>query len=271
MEAVGPGALLFEGTRIAYGRAGLPQGPTVVFTHGAVLDHRVFQAQIAALAPTHRVIWWDLPGHGDSALPRRGFSVASAAACLRALIDQEARARVHLVGQSLGGDITQEFLFRWPERVESAALLGCLPLLEGRSLVQRLQAWVATEKLRWLPLGRFRAAVASSVGHTPAARTYAAACLERMPRAALVATWKAIGGAAHREPGHVFPCPVLLVVGDQDEVGGGIVRQQAAAWAAREPGARLEWIRGAGHIATLDAPELVNRSLTRFFTRPAAR
>ena len=37
-------------------------GPAVVFSHGFLMDHTMFDQQVAALAPEYRVITWDERG-----------------------------------------------------------------------------------------------------------------------------------------------------------------------------------------------------------------
>ena len=37
----------------------------LVLTHGAAMDHQMFDAQLPAFAD-HRLLVWDVPGHGES-------------------------------------------------------------------------------------------------------------------------------------------------------------------------------------------------------------
>ena len=55
-------------------------------------------------------------------------------------------------------------------------------------------------------------------------------------------------------------CPALLICGDKDHAGSCI--RYNKAW-HRETGIPIEWIRGAGHNANTDAPELVNELIGR--------
>jgi pimeloyl-ACP methyl ester carboxylesterase len=54
-----------EGCTLHYWLAGPKDRPLVVLTHGATMDHRMFVAQVAALAPHHRVLTWDVRGRGS--------------------------------------------------------------------------------------------------------------------------------------------------------------------------------------------------------------
>ena len=64
---------------------------------------------------------------------------------------------------------------------------------------------------------------------------------------------------ARRAPAR--PAPALVIWGEEDEVTPRPHSQQIADTI---PGARLETIPGAGHIANLDRPEAFNRLLADF-------
>ena len=45
-------------------------GPPVILAHGFLMDHEMFAPQVAALAPTYRVITWDERGFGADRVRR---------------------------------------------------------------------------------------------------------------------------------------------------------------------------------------------------------
>jgi pimeloyl-ACP methyl ester carboxylesterase len=55
-------------TQVSYADSG-GDGPAVVLSHGYLMDASMFDAQVAALAPEHRVITWDQRGHGGTPAP----------------------------------------------------------------------------------------------------------------------------------------------------------------------------------------------------------
>src|SRR4030095_3961089 len=65
----------------------------------------------------------DLRGMGRSAAPASGYSMASYAADLRALLDRLVLDRVILCGLSMGGYIAFECLRLWPDRVAALVLM----------------------------------------------------------------------------------------------------------------------------------------------------
>ncbi len=69
-----------------------------------------------------RVIAVDLPGHGESSRDPGDYSLGSLASSLRDLLDHLRVDRVHLVGHSLGGGVSMQFNYQFPDRVAAMVL-----------------------------------------------------------------------------------------------------------------------------------------------------
>ena len=104
---------------LAYREAGT--GDLVVLLHSGYVDHRVFDAQIPALAATHRVIAPDVRGHGASANATEPFRWADDLAGLLRHLDAGPAV---LVGVSMGGIIVGDTLLEHPELVRAAVVCG---------------------------------------------------------------------------------------------------------------------------------------------------
>ena len=102
-----------DGSRIAYGVSG--QGKTtLVFVHGWLGDHNIWQSQIDYFSKNYRIIWLDLAGHGHSEPGRQNFSIPAFARDVTSVLDTAGGERLILVGHSMGGPIV----------IEAAELLG---------------------------------------------------------------------------------------------------------------------------------------------------
>lgn len=69
-----------------------------------------------------RVTLFDLPGHGESDMPERGYTPAQLADRLCEVMDQLGVDRAHLVAHSFGGVVALAFAAAYPQRVKSLVL-----------------------------------------------------------------------------------------------------------------------------------------------------
>lgn len=98
-------------------------GPAIVFVHGAN-DYAGTWARVApALAGSHRIVVFDLPGHGHSAPLTGPLSMADIIRGTQAVIARET-GPVTLVGNSLGGWISLNVAHRNPSAVSHVILVN---------------------------------------------------------------------------------------------------------------------------------------------------
>ncbi|WP_394840005.1 alpha/beta hydrolase [Pendulispora rubella] len=120
----------------------LGSGPPVVMLHGLFGNLATWYFTTAAeLSKSHRVIVYDLRGHGRSARTPYGYDVATMAGDLDAVVEQVAQDDVTLVGHSYGGVIALAYALRCPHRVRKLALIEApLPPLDTGELWSRYTA-----------------------------------------------------------------------------------------------------------------------------------
>ncbi|MGW4842196.1 4,5:9,10-diseco-3-hydroxy-5,9,17-trioxoandrosta-1(10),2-diene-4-oate hydrolase [Nocardia brasiliensis] len=115
--------------KLHYHEAGVGNGPTIVLLHGGgpgASSWSNFARNIPVLAEHFHVIAVDQPGYGRSDKPTEHpqYFVHSASA-LKDLLDHlEITARVHLLGNSLGGGSAVRFALDYPERAGKLVLMG---------------------------------------------------------------------------------------------------------------------------------------------------
>ena len=101
-----------------------PKKPTLVFVHGAGLDHSPFGLQSRYFGYHGRnVLALDLPGHGRSEGPPLSTIAAMADWILRVL-DAQGMTSASIVGHSMGALVALEAANRQPKRVERIACIG---------------------------------------------------------------------------------------------------------------------------------------------------
>ena len=105
-------------------RAFDPALPSVVFVHGAGLDHTVWILQSRWFAHHgYNALALDLPGHGRSAGATR-TRIEDMAAWLRQCVDALDIEHVSLAGHSMGALVTLAAAGEMPDRITFTALLG---------------------------------------------------------------------------------------------------------------------------------------------------
>jgi pimeloyl-ACP methyl ester carboxylesterase len=130
-QAVSPPDQFFDsnGVRIRYVEQG--SGPPVVLLHGytGTLDrHWIANGFFAALAKDHRVIAFDLRGHGKSGKPHDPAMYGEQhARDVVNLLDRLEIERAHIVGYSLGAIIAGRLATLAPGRLLSVACVGHYP------------------------------------------------------------------------------------------------------------------------------------------------
>ena len=242
----GPGAAIHYETH--------GEGPAVLLTHGFGLTARMWAGQIEALAPTHRLILWDLRGHGRSDSPEDPdlYDPEACVADMAALLDAHGIEQAVVGGLSLGGYLSLAFHLRHPERVRALMLFDCGP---GFRRDEPRDAWNdrAHRRSERIAAGDGRAlSELEPDGHRD---------LAGVARAARYMMLHRDGSVMESLP--FVRVPTLVLVGERDAPFRG-----AADYMARKiPNAERVVLPDAGHTANLDNPEAFNAAVSAFLAR----
>jgi pimeloyl-ACP methyl ester carboxylesterase len=111
--------------RIRYREAG--EGPPVVFVHGYLVDGRLWDGVVDALADRFRCIAPDLPfgAHRVPMRPDADLSPVGLAGIVAELIERLELDDVTVVGNDSGGAVSQILVTRQPERIGRLVLTNC--------------------------------------------------------------------------------------------------------------------------------------------------
>jgi pimeloyl-ACP methyl ester carboxylesterase len=123
--------------------AELGQGPAVILLHGLCDSHRTWHKVAPRLAPSHRVLMPDLPGHGLSDRPDAAYTVDWYAEVIGEWIQELGLESFDLVGHSFGGGVAQVLLVTHGHRVGRVALVA--PGGLGRKVSLGLRLWSAAK------------------------------------------------------------------------------------------------------------------------------
>ena len=121
--------LIVNNLVISYTDEGLDEAPVIIFIHGFPLNKSMWDKQMEALLVNHRVIAYDIRGHGDSDTGNQDFSIDLFVKDLLAFMDLLKIDKASLCGLSMGGYIALNAVENFPERFEALVLSDtqCLP------------------------------------------------------------------------------------------------------------------------------------------------
>ena len=238
--------------------------PTVLFVHGAALDHSVWALQSRYFAHHGwNALAVDLPGHGRSegdALP----SVRGIADWIVHAMDAIGIERAALVGHSMGSLAALDAAGRRPERVSKLALLAPsvpMPVSEALLAAARGNDHAAYELItEW----SFSPVNQSGGNQQPGVwmTGNALRLMERSRPGVLYVDLSACNGYADGlacAPG--VRCPVLVILGERDRMVPGRGAKALISTLA-EP--RVITLADTGHSLMVEAPDAVLDALRAF-------
>src|SRR5437763_6392240 len=116
-----------DGVNIYYEVHG--SGTPLLLTHGYSSTSAMWQGQIAALSKHHKLILWDMRGHGQSDYPEdpKAYSEALTVGDIAALLDAVGAEQAIVGGLSLGGYMSLAFYRAHPNRVRALLITDTGP------------------------------------------------------------------------------------------------------------------------------------------------
>ena len=238
-----------------------PEKETLFFLHGLTADHTMFEQQIRCFDKGFNIIAWDAPAHGESR-PYSPFTYENAAKAMYRILEDNAVDKVILIGQSMGGFLSQSFIRRYPDRVKGFTAIDSAPF--GRYYSRSDIWWL--KQIEWMsrlfPAGQLKSAMAKQNAQTEYGRQNMRKMLESYEKGELCHLM-GIGYAGFLEDNCELDiaCPTILLVGENDTTGK--VKAYNKAWSERT-GFPLVWIPNAAHNSNVDNPNAVNRAIEEF-------
>ncbi len=253
-----------------YDDLGPRDAPAVVLLHSLLCDREMFAHLADSLAQTRRVLSLDLRGHGLSRPASRGYTLDEQVDDVPALLDHAGVARAVLVGLSWGGMLSMRAAVFHPGRVAGLCLLDTsaepeLPAMRAQFMAMA-GAFVAFGALPQLEQ-RVRPLMFSddfAAAHPDVTRHF----WERVAAKPREGVFQAVHAVALRDDFSAsladVRAPTLVLVGDADRA---TPVSRARRIADGIPGATLDVVRGAGHLSTVEQPELTTLAVESFLAR----
>jgi pimeloyl-ACP methyl ester carboxylesterase len=248
------------------------RGSPLVLVHGFACGIRTWDPQVRALARSHRIIAYDVRGHGLSEAPRDpgAYSQATSVADLHALLKSLRIRRAAVGGLSMGGNIALNFALAHPSMAAALIVADTGAGSDGAA------GWVAdvhafADVLDHDGIEAFADMAATNplfaryISQGPEAERFIRSCLMTHRAHGLANTAREV--LAKRPSLYALETrlrslevPTLLVVGARDTACLRVHRFMAKTI----PGATQVVLPGIGHLTNLEAPGAFNAVLRRF-------
>ena len=231
------------------------EGFPVVVLHGWGGRIESMTPVLRCLGGHHRVVGVDLPGFGESPLPRGEWGTPDYVSFIRDLLAECGVERAHFVGHSFGAKVSFYLSALYPELVDKLVLVGAPGLRTPPSAAARLKRAAGRA-------GR----VAGKLGPPGAA-------VQR-------AVYKRVASSDYQEAGELRPILVRVVNEDFRDVLPRVKSSTLLVWGSEDdstplvhgqemerliPDAGLVVFEGAGHFAYLDEADRFCRVVRHFF------
>jgi len=231
------------------------EGPVILLSHGYSATGSMWRGQIEALSAKHKLVIWDMRGHGASDYPTDPSLYTQDATVddMAAILDAVGAKNAIVGGLSLGGYMSLAFYVKHPQRVKALLIIDTGP---GFKKDEAREGWnnyarETAEDFERHGLQRLksRGAEMASAQHRSADGLIKAAHGMLTQRDATV-----INALPH------IAVPALVIVGANDKP----FLAAADHMAAKIPGAQKVVIPDAGHAANIDQPEAFNAAVLSF-------
>jgi pimeloyl-ACP methyl ester carboxylesterase len=243
-------------------------GPPLLLTHGYSSTSDMWQGQIAALSKHHKLVLWDMRGHGQSDYPEdpAAYSEALTISDMAALLDEVGAANAIVGGLSLGGYMSLAFYRSHRERVRALLIIDTGP---GFKKDDARDAWNKRAHVTGDRFEREGLAVLQSLSRERSSVSHRdASGLARAARGMLTQR-----DASVMESLPTIRVPALVIVGADDTP----FLAASEYMAAKIPGAKKVIIPAAGHAVNIDQPQAFVEAVLPFLDglprsseRPAA-
>jgi pimeloyl-ACP methyl ester carboxylesterase len=254
-------AALHQGRTLHYEDVG--EGLPVLLLHGFPLSSQSFWPQLEAPVRGVRLLAPDHRGFGRSSPAAGPATMEALAADALAVLDAAGLRAAVVGGVSMGGYVALALARLAPKRVRGLVLIDTQGAPDdeagrarreavARDVEARGAGVVAEAMLPRLLSPRAPAALVQRVDHL----------IRAQAPAAIAAASRGMALRADARPGlAALHVPCLVVVGADDVV---TPLERARELAALVPGARLEVLPDAGHLANLEQPQAFAEALARF-------
>ncbi len=242
------------------------EGPTILFSHGFLMDHTMFDAQVAALSDRYRCIRWDERGFGATPAPEP-FTYWDSADDAVGVLDACGVERAVFVGMSQGGFLSLRAALAHPDRVAALVLIDSAADTDDDETIQgyrdMLGAFTGDDDAMFAGVCEIVAGLI--IGEPELSAVWIGEWTARRGMPDIVHAADALLSRDDVEDRmSEITCPVLIIHGTADQAIAP-ERPQKVADAVVDC-REVVHVDGAAHAPNMTHPDAVNAALERFLS-----
>lgn len=261
--------IMVNGARLYYVDEGTNHTDTIVFSHGFLFDHQMFETQVVYFQDRFRCVAYDHRGQGQSEITSSGYDIDSITDDAAALIEQLDLAPCHYVGLSMGGFAGLRLAIRHPALLKSLTLIesSAVPESTFKLMKYKLLALIARLFGTRPVVGQmmnimFGKAFLKDPGRQQERERWR----QHLASLNVTGVLRAMEGAVRRENIdellQTIDTPTLIIVGDEDVA---LPVEKSQHMKELIPGAKLVVIPESGHSSSIETPDVINKVLENFW------
>lgn len=249
-----------------YNDEGPAEAPVIIFIHGFPFNKSMWSIQMEALKASHRVIAYDIRGHGNTKSEKIDFSIDLFAEDLINLMDTLKFDKVVLCGLSMGGYIALSAVEKYPQRFDGLVLCDTQCIADTPEAKEKRMKTIESIKSKGIEnyadesIKNFFASESYSTKQKEIAaiREMIVNTSEESLCNTLIALSKRYETCSNLEN---IKMPVLIMVGKEDK----ITPPEASQFMHEKiKGSTISIIENAGHLTNLENPIEFNHQLKKF-------
>lgn len=247
---------------IEYLLSGKNNSETILFVHGLGANLSQFESQQEYFSEKFQVLSVNLRGHGHTKLP---YEISSLDVELKKmandiiiLLDSLGIAKIHYVGNSMGGNIGYEILTAKPEILNTLITFGTTGQLSTSKFAQKIMKF-----MHKLIGANTRGTLSKIAGQTKPSKTKIKEMMVQAKKSTILSMIPILANFDYLDIIKNSNTPVLILKGEKDREINRAIKTTIAEFKTRG-NFELYTMNKAGHFANLDNPELFNELLEKY-------
>ena len=238
------------------------EGEPIIFLHGWMDDHTVWNSQVDHFSKRYKVITYDHRGHGKSDKPPKGnYSMKTLAKDCYSLMQKLDIEKTILVGHSMGSFTSLTFTIDHPAKVSKLVLVGTSAYMPGYFRTMPLMGY-------FIPYELLMMMVNITFKYYKPSREIFEGSMERCRNTPKHVSYDCLNewtlNYDLRDHLHEIKIPTLIVTGKHD-LGTPVRGNRYVSEKIKD--SRLRLIPNAGHMSHIKAPEELNKIIEEFVGR----